>query len=65
VLAALRRFDAVTVLNGHIHQIIQHTEGNIRFATAAATAYPQPTPGTAERPGPLKVPDDVLLKVLV
>ena len=64
VLSALRRFDAVTVLNGHIHQIIQHTEGNIRFATAAATAYPQPAPGTAERPGPLKVPDDVLLKVL-
>ncbi len=64
VLAALRRFDAVTVLNGHIHQIIQHTEGNIRFATAAATAYPQPAPGTAERPGPLKVPDGMLLKVL-
>ncbi len=64
VLAALRRFDAVTVLNGHIHQIIQHTEGNIRFATAAATAYPQPAPGTAERPEPLKVPDDQLLKVL-
>jgi 3',5'-cyclic-AMP phosphodiesterase len=64
VLAALRRFDAVTVLNGHIHQIIQHTEGNIRFATAAATAYPQPAPGTADKPGPLKVPDDRLLKVL-
>jgi 3',5'-cyclic AMP phosphodiesterase CpdA len=64
VLAALRRFDAVTVLNGHIHQIIQHTEGNIRFATAAATAYPQPAPGAADRPGPLKVPDDMLLKVL-
>ncbi|MGP6156013.1 MAG: metallophosphoesterase family protein [Vulcanimicrobiaceae bacterium] len=64
VLAALRRFDAVTVLNGHIHQIIQHTEGNIRFATAAATAYPQPAPGTADKPGPLKVPDGQLLKVL-
>jgi 3',5'-cyclic AMP phosphodiesterase CpdA len=64
VLAALRRFDAVTVLNGHIHQIVQHTEGNIRFATAAATAYPQPAPGAAEKPGPLKVADDVLLQVL-
>jgi Icc protein len=64
VLAALRRFDAVTVLNGHIHQIIQHTEGNIRFATAASTAYPQPAPGKADKPGPLKVPDDLLLKVL-
>jgi Icc protein len=64
VLAALRRYDAVTVLNGHIHQIIQHTEGNIRFATAAATAYPQPAPGTADKPGPLKVSADALLKVL-
>ena len=64
VIAALRRFDAVTVLNGHIHQIIQHTDGNIRFATAAATGYPQPAPGTAPQPGPLKVPDDMLLKVL-
>ncbi len=64
VLGALRRFDAVTVLSGHIHQIIEHTEGNIRFATAAATAYPQPAPGKADKPGPLKVADDVLLKVL-
>jgi 3',5'-cyclic AMP phosphodiesterase CpdA len=61
VLAQLQRFDAVTVLNGHIHQVIQHTEGNIRFATAASTAYPQPAPGTADKPGPLKVPDDRLL----
>jgi 3',5'-cyclic AMP phosphodiesterase CpdA len=64
VLAQLRRFDAVTVLNGHIHQIIQHTEGNIRFATAASTAYPQPAPGQADRPGPLKVPDGQLLGVI-
>lgn len=64
VLAALRRFDAVTVLNGHVHQIITHTEGNIRFATAAATAYPQPAPGTADKPGPVKVADDQLLRVL-
>jgi len=63
-LAMLARFDHVTVLNGHIHQIIQHTEGNIRFATAAATAYPQPAPGTAKKPGPLQVPPDHLLKVI-
>ncbi len=63
-LAQLARFDAVTVLNGRIHQIIQHTECNIRFATAAATAYPQPAPGTADTPGPLKVPDGHLLGVL-
>src|SRR5579863_4312076 len=64
VLAALKRFDAVTVLNGHIHQVVQHTEGNIRFATAAATAYPQPAPGTAPKPGPLMVPHEELLSHL-
>jgi hypothetical protein len=64
VLAALRRFNAVTVLNGHIHQIVQHTDGNIRFATAASTAYPQPAPGTAPKPGPLQVPSSKLLSVL-
>jgi len=63
-LAMLARFDRVTVLNGHIHQVIQHTEGNIRFATARATAYPQPAPGTAKKPGPLQVPPDHLLKVI-
>jgi 3',5'-cyclic AMP phosphodiesterase CpdA len=64
VIAQLRRFDNVTVLNGHVHQIQQHVDGNIRFATAASTAYPQPAPGTAPKPGPLKVPDDQLLHVL-
>jgi len=63
-LAMLKRFSSVTVLNGHIHQIITHTDGNIRFFTAAATAYPQPAPGTAEKPGPLTVPKDHLLSVL-
>jgi len=63
-LQMLARFDHVTVLNGHIHQIIEHREGNIRFATAAATAYPQPAPGTAPKPGPLLVPADRLLSVL-
>ena len=50
-LALLARFDAVTVLNGHIHQVIEHKEGNIRFASANATAYPQPAPGAAPNPG--------------
>jgi len=63
-LAMLSRFSKVTVLNGHIHQIIEHSEGNIRFATAASTAYPQPAPGTADKPGPLTVPKDQLLHVL-
>ncbi len=61
LIAAVRSFDAATVLNGHIRQIVEHTDGNIRFATAAATAYPQPPPGTAPKPGPLLVPHERLL----
>ena len=60
-LALLQRFDAVTVLNGHIHQVIEHKEGNISFASANATAYPQPAPGSAPKPGPLALPPDQLL----
>ena len=63
-LALLARFDAVTVLNGHIHQVIEHTEGKIHFATAHATAYPQPAPGAAPKPGPLTLAHDQLLHVL-
>jgi 3',5'-cyclic AMP phosphodiesterase CpdA len=54
-LALLRRFGSVTVLNGHIHQVMQKVEGNIAFHTAMSTAFPQPAPGTAPSPGPLKV----------
>jgi 3',5'-cyclic AMP phosphodiesterase CpdA len=54
VVSMLQRFDNVTVLNGHIHQVLEHTEGKIRFRTAAGTAYPQPAPGTADAPGPVK-----------
>ncbi|HZJ01441.1 MAG TPA: metallophosphoesterase, partial [Gemmatimonadaceae bacterium] len=54
-LALVKRFGSVTVLNGHIHQIMQKVEGNISFHTAMSTAFPQPTPGTAPAPGPLKV----------
>jgi Icc protein len=63
-LAMLSGFSSVSVLNGHIHQIITHQEGNIKFATAASTAYPQPEPGKAEHPGPLMVPPDHLLSVI-
>lgn len=59
-IALLKRFGSVTVLNGHIHQVMQKVEGNISFYTARATAYPQPAPGTTPDPGPLKVPDDQL-----
>jgi 3',5'-cyclic AMP phosphodiesterase CpdA len=51
-LSHLRRFGSVTVLNGHIHQVMQKVEGNINFYTAMSTAFPQPAPGTAAAPGP-------------
>ena len=54
-LGYLRRFGSVTILNGHIHQIVQKVEGNITFHTARSTAYPQPAPGVGNGPGPLKV----------
>ncbi len=63
-LAMLAKFDNVTVLNGHIHQIVTHSEGNIRFASAAATAYPQPKPGTAPKPGPVTLAHDDLLHAI-
>ncbi len=54
-LVLLQRFGSVTVLNGHIHQILQKVEGNVAFHTARSTAFPQPAPGTAPSPGPMKV----------
>ena len=53
-LSLLSRFGSVTVLNGHIHQIMQKVEGNVAFHTARSTAFPQPAPGTAPSPGPIK-----------
>jgi 3',5'-cyclic AMP phosphodiesterase CpdA len=53
-LALLKRFGSVTVLNGHIHQVMQKVEGNVTFHTARSTAFPQPEPGKAESPGPVK-----------
>ncbi|MDR3633251.1 MAG: metallophosphoesterase [Isosphaeraceae bacterium] len=64
-LTLLRRFGSVTVLNGHIHQTLQKVEGNMTFHTARSTAFPQPAPGTAPSPGPLKgVPADKLRTLL-
>jgi len=53
-LTLLKKFGSVTVLNGHIHQVLQKTEGNVTFHTACSTAFPQPAPGTADSPGPMK-----------
>jgi hypothetical protein len=64
VLALLRRFGSVTVLNGHIHQLMQKTEGNLVFHSARSTAYPQPEPGKAAGPGPVTVPAGQLQSVL-
>jgi hypothetical protein len=63
-LTLVRRFGSVTVLNGHIHQIMQKVEGNISFHTAMSTAFPQPAPGTAPAPGPMKVEPERLKSVL-
>ncbi len=63
-LSLLKRFGSVTVLNGHIHQIVQKVEGNITFHTARSTAFPQPAPGTAPSPGPMSVPAQQLRSML-
>lgn len=63
-LSNLKRFGSVTVLNGHIHQVMQKVEGNVTFHTARSTAFPQPAPGTAPAPGPMKVPAGDLRKYL-
>src|SRR6266404_746723 len=63
-LGYLKRFGSVTVLNGHIHQIVQKVEGNVTFHTARSTAYPQPTAGMGSGPAPLKVAAAQLAKML-
>ena len=64
-LGYLKRFGSVTVLNGHIHQVLQKVEGNITFHTAMSTAFPQPAPGTAPSPGPMTVPAEKLRSMTV
>jgi 3',5'-cyclic AMP phosphodiesterase CpdA len=64
VLGYVKRFGSVSVLNGHIHQVMQKVEGNVTFHTAMSTAFPQPQPGTAPSPGPMKVPADKLRSLL-
>ena len=64
IATLLGRFGSVTVLCGHIHQIVQKVEGSITFHTARSTAYPQPAAGDGPAPGPLKVASDLLPKML-
>jgi 3',5'-cyclic AMP phosphodiesterase CpdA len=63
-LELLKRFGSVTVLNGHIHQVMQKVEGNVTFHSAMSTAFPQPAPGSAASAGPMKVPAEQLRQVL-
>jgi Icc protein len=65
-MALLRPFGSVTVLNGHIHQVLQKVEGHISLHTAMSLAYPLPTPGQAGigEPGPVTVPAGELGKLL-
>ena len=64
VLNLVKPFGSVTVLNGHVHQIMQKIEGAVTFHTARSTAFPQPVPGTAAQPAALKLPDDRLRSAL-
>jgi 3',5'-cyclic-AMP phosphodiesterase len=63
-LGYLRRFGSVTVLNGHIHQVVQKVEGTVMFHTARSTAFPQPAPGSAPSPGPMKIPETEARRLL-
>ena len=63
-LSYVKRFGSATVLNGHIHQVLQKVEGKVSFHTAMSTAFPQPAPGTAPSAGPMKVPAEQLQRVL-
>jgi 3',5'-cyclic AMP phosphodiesterase CpdA len=63
-LSLMKRFPAVTVLNGHVHQVMSKVEGNVTFHTARASAFPQPRPGDAPNPGPLTVPSTQLHQAL-
>jgi plastocyanin len=63
-LSYVKRFGSVAVLNGHIHQVMQKVEGNVTFHTAMSTAFPQPAPGSAPSPGPMKVEADRLKQML-
>lgn len=63
-LSHMRRFGSVTVLNGHVHQVMQKIEGNVSFRTAMSTAFPQPAPGQGKGPGPMPVAADRLRTLL-
>jgi 3',5'-cyclic-AMP phosphodiesterase len=63
-LSILKRFGSVTVLNGHVHQVMQKVEGNVAFHSAMSTAFPQPAPGAAPAPGPMNVSAEALRQTI-
>ena len=65
-MALLRRFGSVTVLNGHVHQVLQKVEGTVALHTARSLAYPLPSPGQdgIGEPGPVTVAAGELGKLL-
>jgi Icc protein len=50
-LSLLRRFGSITVLNGHIHQVMRKMDGRVVFHPARSTPFPQSKPGQGT-PGP-------------
>jgi hypothetical protein len=65
-IALLRPFGSVTVLNGHVHQVLQKVEGHVALHTAMSLAYPLPKPGQegVGEPGPVQVPAGELGKLI-
>lgn len=63
-MSYLKRFGSITVLSGHVHQVVQKVEGTVSHYTATSTSYPQPEPGKADGPGPMTVPAEKLRAAL-
>jgi len=59
LLAIVSRFNAVTALNGHIHQRVTKASGNVVMHTSNPTSFPDHAPGQGT-PTPLTVPSTVL-----
>jgi len=62
----LKGFGSLTVLNGHIHQVMQKIEGNATFPHRAVHRLPagrRPV-RAASSPGPMKVEDAKLRSML-
>lgn len=63
-LSLMRRFAAVTALNGHVHQTFTKVEGNVTFHSGRATGLVSPRPGEADSPKPIVLPSKLLHNAL-